>query len=272
MRSPFVVASVFSLLLLARLLFTVLFIVPAFVCLTHDTTTETCGNAVFKQGTKNTVNMVGTLVEAGNSFLLVILIFRWEKFKVTNFLRAAPRLAVFWFWISLFVVQAITVFNMDILSGHYEWLVLGCSLLLEFATLVILSLALKFIEKGTVKAWIRRNVYGSHSANYLYYSYMLTLWVYLLRNLALVSYDMALLTKKIDLHAYYKPTERLLKLGAIAFRTSFVQFFYAAIFKNNKMPQATKDPPCSRNNHCPNESNAHGEVTQAHLSWKPFIT
>ncbi|KAK2555963.1 hypothetical protein P5673_022246 [Acropora cervicornis] len=95
MRSPFVVASVFSLVLLARLLFTVLFIVPAFVCLTNDTTTETCGNAVFKQDTKNTVNMAGTLVEAGNSFVMVILIFRWEKFKVTNFLRAAPRLALY---------------------------------------------------------------------------------------------------------------------------------------------------------------------------------
>ena len=272
MRSPFVVASVCSLLLLARLLFTVVFIVSAFVCLTNDTTTETCGNAVFKQDTENTVNMAGTLVEAGNSFLLVILIFRWEKFKVTNFLRAAPRLAVFWFWISLLVVQAITVSNIDILSGHYEWLVLGCSLLLEFATIVILSLALKFIEKGTVKAWIRRNVYGSQSANYLYCCYILTLWVYLLRNLALVSYDMALLTKKIDLHANYKPTERLLKLGAIAFRTSFVQFFYAAIFKNNKMPQVTKDQPCSRNNYCPNESNAQGEVTQAHLTWNPYIT
>ena len=117
MRSPFVVASVFSLLLLARSLFTVFFIVPAFVCLTNDTTTETCGNAVFKQDTKNAVNMAGTLVEAVNSFLLVILIFRWEKFKVRNFLRAAPRLAVFWFWVSLFVVQAITVSNMEILSA-----------------------------------------------------------------------------------------------------------------------------------------------------------
>jgi len=103
--------------LLARLLFTVLFIVPAFVCLTNDTTTETCGNAVFKQDTKNTVNMAGTLVEAGNSFVMVILIFRWEKFKVTNFLRAAPRLAVFWFWISLFIVQTISTINRDIISG-----------------------------------------------------------------------------------------------------------------------------------------------------------
>jgi len=270
MPSPFVVASVFSLLLLARLLFTVLFTVPAFFCLTNDTTTETCGNAVFKQDTKNTVNMAGTLVEAGNSFVLVILIFRWEKFKVTNFLRAAPRLAVFWFWISLFIVQTISTINRDIVSG--KLLVLGYSLLLEYATLVILSLALKFIEKGTVKAWIKRNVYGSQSTNHLYCIYILTLWVYLLRNLAVGSYHMALFTKKIDLHASYRPIASLLNLGAIAFRTSFVQFFYAAIFTNKKMPQVTKDQPCSRNNHCPNESNAQGEVTQEHLSWKPFIT
>ena len=214
--------------------------------------------------------MAGTLVEAGNSFVLVILIFRWEKFKVTNFLRAGPRLAVFWFWISLFIVQTISTINRDIVSG--KLLVLGYSLLLEYATLVILSLVLKFIEKGTVKAWIKRNVYGSQSTNHLYYIYILTLWVYLLRNLAVGSYHMALFTKKIDLHASYKPTASLLNLGAIAFRTSFVQFFYAAIFTNEKMPQVIKDQPCSRNNHCPHESNAQGEVTQAHLSWKPFIT
>lgn len=269
MQSPFVVACGLSLLLLTRLLFTILFLVPAFGCLTNETTTETCGNAFFKQDVRNHVNIAGTFVDAGQSVLLVIMIFRWEKFKVTNFLRAAPRLAVFWFWIFLFIVQTISTINRDILSG--KWLVLGYSLLVEYATLVILSLALKFIEKATLKTWIKRNVYSSQSTNYLYIIYILTLWVYLLRNLAVGSYHMALLTKKIDLHADYEPIESLLNLGAIAFRTGFVQFFYAAIFRNQKMSQVTKDQPCSRNKQCPIEINAPGGVTQAPLSWNPFI-
>ena len=197
-----VMGCIFAFLWLARLTFTLLFFVPAMICLTNETTTETCGNDVFSQDSKNEINTAGTLVEAGSSFLLILVIFFWEKFNVPNLFLAVPRLAVFWFWIGLFSLQTLSIVNMDILPR--KWTILGVCLLLEYASLVLLSLALKFIDKSTVKAWITRIVASEHWAMCLYRLYILTLWMYFLRNLALVFYDMALLTKRIDRHASRK--------------------------------------------------------------------
>lgn len=232
-----------AFLCLTRLVFTLLFAVPAFVCLTNFTSTETCGNKVFTQAGKNDINMAGTFVEAVSSLLITFLIFRWGKFNVENFFRTAPRLAVFWFWIALFCVQTITLINIDFLSRQLILQFLGVSLILEFATLVLLCLALKFIEKSTVEAWIFRKVGRQYWASFLYYLYILTLWIYLLRNLALVSYDMALFAKKINRHARFKQIDNLLLISNIATRGSFVQFFYAAIFRNPKLSTVCENEP-----------------------------
>ena len=111
-----VLACILSFLWLARLTFTLLFFVPAMNCLSNDTTTEACGNQVLRQDLKNNINMAGTLIEAGNSFLIIVLIFSWGKFNVANFFHAAPRLAVFWFWVGLLLLQTISSINMDIHS------------------------------------------------------------------------------------------------------------------------------------------------------------
>ena len=62
------VGCIFAILWLARLTFTLLFFVPAMICLTNETTTETCGNNILNQDLKDEINMAGTLVEARQLF------------------------------------------------------------------------------------------------------------------------------------------------------------------------------------------------------------
>lgn len=263
------VGCIFALLWLTRLTFTLLFAVPAFGCLTNETSTETCGNKVFTQSEKDNMNMEGTFVEAGSSILKILLIFCWRKFNVTNFFRAVPRLAVFWFWMGLFCAQALTIINIDFLPRR-RWNWLGASLLLEFASLVLLCLALKFIEKSTVKAWIYRTVtneQNEHWALFLYCLYLLTLWMYLLRNLALLFYDMAILAKKINGHASHEQIDHLLLISNIANRGSFVQFFYAAIFRNPKLSEV-----CNENEARDGILSTESESSiQTVIAWEPYV-
>ena len=273
------VSFILAVLWLSRLTFTLLFAVPAFVCLANEKSTETCGNHVFTQAAKDYIIMAGTFVEAGSSLVITLLIFCWGNFNVVNFFLAAPRLAVFWFWLGLFCVQTITIVNMDFLPSGLKLQFLGVSLLLEFATLLLLCLAVKFIEKSTVKAWIHRKVGSEHRAVFLYYLYVLTLWMYLLRNLALVSYDMAMFAKKIDRHARDKQIDNLLLISNIATRGSFVQFFYAAIFRNPKLSTVCEvtdqTRPLAHLQHLQNlfatrsENSANNQ--EVLIAWEPYI-
>ena len=275
------VSFILALLWLTRLTFTLLFAVPAFVCLTNQTSTETCGNHVFTQEAKDHINVAGTFIESGCSLAITLLIFCWGKFNVVNFFLAAPRLPVFWFWLGLFCVQIITIVNMDFLPKQFHLTLLGVSLLLEFTTLILLCLALKFIEKSTVKAWVRRTVDSEHWTRILYYLYALTLWMYLLRNLALVSYDMAMFAKKIDRHARDEQIDNLLLISNIATRGSFVQFFYAAIFRNPKLSTvceiAVHSRPLAHLQHLQkplfaasqNEGSANSQ--EVLIAWEPYI-
>ena len=276
MTALWMVSFLLAVLWLLRITFTLLFAVPAFVCLANDTSTETCGNHVFTQVAKDDINMAGTFVEAGSSLVITLLIFCWRNFNVVNFFLAAPRLAIFWFWLGLFCVQTITIVNMDFLPSLLKLQLLGVSLLLEFATLILLCLALKFIEKSTVKAWIRRTVGSEHWAVFLYYFYLLTLWIYLLRNLALVSYDMAMFAKKIDRHAKDKQIDNLLLIANIATRGSFVQFFYAAIFRNPKLSTVCEvtyqtRPLAHLQNLFANESEGSANNQKVVIAWEPYI-
>ena len=239
------------------------------ICLTNETTTETCGNAVFTQDLKDEINTAGTLVEAGSSCLVILLIFCWEKFNVANLFLVVPRLAVFWFWTGLFSLQTLSTINRDILPQ--KWTFLGMCLLLEYGSLVLLSLALKFIDKSTVKAWINRTV-GSRPASCLYTLYILTLWMYLLRNLAVVFYHMAMFAKKINLHASNKQIDNLLNIAAIAFRSSIVQFFYAAIFKNPNLSTVCKERNPSRDEIFPIAVRDTTDRQRALTEWVPYIT
>ena len=263
------VGCIFAFLWLARLTFTLLFFVPALICLTNETTTETCGNNIFNQDLKDEINMAGTLVEAGSSFLITLLIFCWSKFKVVNFILVVPRLAVFWFWIGLFSLQTISSINMDILSA--QWILLGVCIFLESATLIVLSLALKFIEKSTVRSWIHRTVTSEHWASYLYYLYQVTLWMYLLRNLALLFYDMATLAKKIDRHASHKHIDNILLIADVTTRSSFVQFFYALIFRNSKRSPVCQEQPPSRDQIFPIARGESADSAQPLIAWEPYI-
>jgi len=100
---------------------------------------------------------------------------------------------------------------MDVLSSKRIFLSvgIGVSIFFESATIILLSLVLKFIDKSTVRAWINRNVASEHWSRYLYYLHIFTLWMYLLRNLALLFYDMATFAKKINRHANSKQIDHI---------------------------------------------------------------
>jgi len=218
---------------------------------------------------KDEINMVGTLVEAGNSFLIILLIFWWGKFNVRNFFYAVPRLAVFWFWIGLFSLETISIINMDILPEH--WIFLGSSIILESAAIILLSLALKFIDKSTVKAWINRKVASEHFARYLYCLHIFTLWMYLLRNLALLFYKMATFAKKIDRHTSDKHIDNILLIADTAFRGSFTQFYYAAIFRNPNLSTVCKEHPRSLNEIFPISMEDSTDRKPTLIAWEPYI-
>ncbi|XP_022779138.1 uncharacterized protein LOC111320724 [Stylophora pistillata] len=255
----------FTLLWLIRLAFTLLFVVPAFACLSNDTSTEVCGNRVFTQRIKDDINMAGTFVEAGNSILIISLIFLWGKFNVMNFFLAVPRLAVFWYYMGLFCVQIVSIINIDILPGERSWIAIGVSLLLEFATLFLLCLTLKFVKKSVVSAWTYRNT-SQRWAKFLYCLYVSTLWMYLLRNLALVTYDMALFAMNINSHAKSKQIDHITRIVNIAIRSSFVQFFYAAIFRNVKLSKV-----CEEGDSVPQTGRSFENSLDTVLEWEPSI-
>ena len=266
-----VIGFIFTFLWFARLTFTLLSFIPACVCLSNDTTTETCGNHVLGQDLKDEINMAGTLTEAGNSFLIIVLVFCWGNFNVTNFFLAAPRLAAFWFWIGLFSLHTISWINRDVLPSPRIFLGTsnGVSIFFESATIILLSLALKFINKSTVRAWINRKVASEHWSRYLYYLYIFTLWMYLLRNLALLFYDMATFAKKIDRHANSKQIDHVLCIVDIAFRGSFVQFYYATIFRNPNLSTVCKEN--TRPDIFPVAMECPSDRPQTIMPWEPYI-
>ena len=239
------------------------------VCLANETSTETCGNKVLTQDVKDKVNMAGTFVEDGSSFLAILLLFCWDKFNVINLLLIAPRLPVFWFWIGLFCIGTLSTINMDFNSNKWDWL--GASLILENATLIVLSLALKFIDKSTVKTWIKRRVSNQRCVKFIYYLYILTLWMYLLRNLSLLFYDMAVFAKKIDRHAGSKQFDNIMKIGDIAIRGSFVQFYYATIFRNPNLSTVCKEHSRTPDNIFPIYARVSADQRQALVAWEPYI-
>ena len=264
-----VLGCIFAFLCLARLTFTLLFSISACVCVLNDTATETSGNHIFSQDLRNWINMAGALVEAENSFLIILLIFCWGKFNVRNLFHAAPRLAAFWFWIGLFTFKTISLVNNFILPDHEQWMFLGVSKFLESATLILLSLALKFIGKSTVKAWINRTVASEHFAGYLYFLYIFTLWMYLLRNLAVLLYGMATFAKEIDRHASDKQIDNILLIAGTAFRGSFVQFFYATIFRNPNLSTVCKGQSAPREEVFPISIEDSADSQPTLIAWEP---
>ena len=142
---------------------------------------------------------------------------------------------------------------------------------MESATLILFCLTLKFIDKSTVKAWIQRTIASQHWQRYLCYLYIFTLWMYLLRNLALLFYDMATHAKKIDRHASRKQIDNLLYIADVTARASFVQFFYAAIFRNPKLSAVCKEQTPSRDQLFPILTEESADLVQPLIVWEPYI-
>lgn len=239
-----VLGCVFTVVLLARLCFTLLFLLTSLVCLQGGDTTETCGNKTFSQDERNKLDMAGTFVEAGSSILFILVMFSWSRFSVKNFCQAVPSLAVFWLWIAFFIVAIFSTVSMDFMN---EKAVLGMSLILEIGSLVLLCCVLKFVHKITVKRSFEKSL-PSHKRwpTFLYYLFMATLWTYMLRNLVLFLYDTSVFAKKINRHSHFGHVDGLVLIVNCATRGSFVQSLYAYIFANPRLPMVCDNVESAR--------------------------
>lgn len=226
----------FFFLLLARLTFTVLFLVPSVNCLRNRVILEKCGNLTFSQDVKNMLDLSGTVLESGSTFTYIMTIFLWSRFWSRNFFRALYRLPIFWFWSTMIIFTFISVMSLDFPMGKIV-VGIGVSLLLEISSLSLFCCALKFIEKVTVKRSLERLLFSNRRLAVLfYYLYLLTMWSYLLRNLSLFTYDTTILVGKIKRPGKFDHIDKLLLFMNIATRGSFVEFFYSLIFRNPNIP------------------------------------
>ena len=95
--------------------------------------------------------------------------------------------------------------------------------------------------------------------------------MYLLRNLSLLFYDMAIFAKKIDRHAGSKQIDNIMKIGDIARRGSFVQFYYATIFRNPNLSTVCKEHSRTPDNIFPIDARVSADQRQALVAWEPYI-
>lgn len=228
--------SLLFFLLLARLTFTILFLVPSANCLRHRVVIEKCGNLTFSQDVKNALDFSATLLESGSTFLYILIIFLWSRFWSCNFFRTLYRLPIFWFWSTMIIFTFISVVSIDFSKSNNIVIGIGVSLLLEISSLTFFCCALKFIEKVTVKRSLKRLCSNQRLAIFFYYLYISTLWSYLLRNLSLFTYDTTVLVGKIKRPGKFDHIDKLLLFMNIATRGSFVEFFYSLIFRKPNIP------------------------------------
>ena len=90
-----------AFLVLLRFILNLLNFIPAAACLYYSTPIEHCRvnntshNILGQQKLSNAINAIGTLVEDGNSLLLITAIFSWKIFNVKEFFCAVVRVGHF---------------------------------------------------------------------------------------------------------------------------------------------------------------------------------
>ena len=142
---------------LLRAFFTFTFFVTSVICIiSAGSRVERCeGWLGLSQRSIDSLNTTSTFVETIVSCFLIFLIYRWKHFNFKNFLRALVQQAHFWMWTALWGARIITNVLIDIISGINEnypiLVVLGVSLLLEFASTTMLACALSFVQLSTVR-------------------------------------------------------------------------------------------------------------------------
>ena len=221
-------------LTILRVFFTILFFISSVICILHaESRVERCdGHLTLSQKAVDSLNTTSTFVETALSSFLIFLIFRWKLFNFRNFLKALPRHGHFWMWTILWIARIFTNVLIDIIPGiqqNYSVLiVLGFSLLLEFALTTIFACALAFVGFDNVKEWFDQH-FRTHACK-LTYLYRIILFTYGLRMLALFLYDSFLVARHITRQSEYRELDSILLALDVFYRGSLCAYFFQKFF------------------------------------------
>ena len=237
-----------------RILFDFLNYVPAAVCIYHSRTVENCrkNNESYNllgEEVSDTVNTVGTFLEVCNSVLLLLAIFRWEKYQVKNYMKAIIRVGHFWVWFFLCLTFVFSLFLVELAHGKAHGKARGTAsitlnaigTILEVVLVTFLACALNFIARETYESWIASRFPGhmawQRGCEHLYNGVLVS---YFLRHLGLFLYDTALVAMSISeidgkpKQGGTKDWDSLLLVLNTAFRGSIVKFFFVKLFQGQK--------------------------------------
>ena len=237
-------------LVISRFVLNFLNFVPASVCLYYSTPTENCkvrnqSLNILGQEVSNTVNMVGALVEDGNSLLLISAIFSWKLFKVKRYVRAVVRVGHFWVWCLFCITFALSILYVNIVHGKDKTgkiNVNAVALIMEMFLLTFFASVTNFIAHETYVEWVEDRFWNQLTVQrVLKPLFRVVLCAYFFRNLGLFLYDTALVSMSISLLKGgqvegSRGWDSLLLLLGAAFRGSFTKFFFQKMFQGQSLP------------------------------------
>ena len=256
-------------LLLLRTFFTVTFFVTSVICIIRaGSSIERCeGWLGLSQRAIDSLNTTSTFVETIVSCFLIFLIYRWKDFKFKNFLRALVKQAHFWMWTALWVARIITNVLIAVIPGINEnnpvLVVLGFSVLLEFASTTILACALNFVQLSTVRDWFFEHFPRGGRSEKLIILYRITLFSYGLRMLALFLYDSFLVAREINRQSEFREIDSVLLALDVGYRGSLTIFFFRKFFEFENIPEVFETTNSSKSKSVePNECQSKAEGQQ----------
>ncbi|EDO33615.1 predicted protein [Nematostella vectensis] len=247
------VLGIFQLfLVIVRIILDVLNYVPAGKCVYHSLPVEKCGHTnLLPPKLSANLNTYGAILEAVNTFALLLVILRWKLFHGKNFFCAILRIGHFWVWFLLCFTYIISVLYVDLIETKTDQNVrlsaLGIGLIFETFLLTFFASAINFIARETYLRWVESRFPCQDKWQRLFCAlYRLVLVSYLARNLGMFLYDTALVALSISVvkgqHIDGKNGwDSLLLVLNVAFRGSFVKFFFAKIFQGQHLPQVCEN-------------------------------
>ena len=138
-------------------------------------------------------------------------------------------------WTALWCARIITNVLIDIIPGINEnypiLVVLGVSLLLEFASTTMLACALSFVQLSTVRNWFTEHFPRGGRDEKLMILYRITLFAYGSRMLALFLYNSFLVARAITRQSEFHELDSVLLALDVGYRGSLAIFFFRKFFE-----------------------------------------
>ena len=163
-------------------------------------------------------------------------------------------------WTALWGARIITNVLIDIIPGINEnypiLVVLGVSLLLEFASTTMLACALSFVQLSTVRNWLTEHFPRRGREEKLMILYRITLFCYGSRMLALFLYNSFLVARAITRQSEFGELDSVLLALDVGYRGSLAIFFFRKFFEFENTPEVFVETTNS-NHEC--QSKAEGQ-------------